>query len=608
MGIEGKVLDEEVPGRKARNIDFFTHFKKDHPDQMVMLHYNGRSHDPNSDTQSFFAGHWAYHNGAIILTDLPAQAGEMDIRVNDASLFRVNIGRYQNTNEDIGLCELDPQGKPNWMNSEQVQLISINIPEKTIRVRRGAYGTAPRAFKVNNGYAAAHVSEGPWGKKSNLLWSYNFASSCPRDGKGHNCSDVLVAYLANLFASGGELENFDGLEFDVLMDTIGGNPLAKRSPDLNADGKPDAGIINGVNEYAIGVIEFCRNLTDQMSGKLVLADGWEQDNQRAFETLNGIESEGWPQLRDPQVNDWSGGLNRQLFWLANSRSPKLTYINHKFQTDDNDFNPSAPIPYSIHRLVFAGAVFTDSAICSSLLPPKEPGELTSIWDEWWQGTDKKTGWLGKPLAPVVHIAEKMKNIFEGQDLLMFFKGEGVNFENDGAAIKITAINNDSSDMQFRLSEIPTIASDLHFVFEAHAAPLPHYPAERARLIQLSIDKSQSYAWVNQNVFSYRFDYSPVSNETVDLNLTVEGNTPIWISRVAGFNSSDTCYREFENGLVLANPSLHSVNFNLKDLFPGVLWRHIKGSSLQDANTNNGEQVGDLLQLSGRDALFLLKIK
>ena len=38
MGIMGKCLDEEVPGRAARNIDFFTRFKKAHPDQAVLLH------------------------------------------------------------------------------------------------------------------------------------------------------------------------------------------------------------------------------------------------------------------------------------------------------------------------------------------------------------------------------------------------------------------------------------------------------------------------------------------------------------------------------------------------------------------------------------------
>src|SRR5690349_19702451 len=33
MGIEGKVLDEEIPGRSTRNLEFFTRFKRNHPQQ-----------------------------------------------------------------------------------------------------------------------------------------------------------------------------------------------------------------------------------------------------------------------------------------------------------------------------------------------------------------------------------------------------------------------------------------------------------------------------------------------------------------------------------------------------------------------------------------------
>ena len=40
MGIMGKSLDEEVPGR-SRNIEFFTRFKQMHPEQTVLLHFNG---------------------------------------------------------------------------------------------------------------------------------------------------------------------------------------------------------------------------------------------------------------------------------------------------------------------------------------------------------------------------------------------------------------------------------------------------------------------------------------------------------------------------------------------------------------------------------------
>jgi len=44
-GIMGKALDEEIPGR-SKNIDFFTRFKKDNPDQVVLLHLNGNARDP----------------------------------------------------------------------------------------------------------------------------------------------------------------------------------------------------------------------------------------------------------------------------------------------------------------------------------------------------------------------------------------------------------------------------------------------------------------------------------------------------------------------------------------------------------------------------------
>jgi len=69
MGIEGKVLDEEVLGRSIRNIDFFTRFKQRHPNQLVLLHFNGNARDPRYESGRFFAGHWIYFNGAKNLPD-----------------------------------------------------------------------------------------------------------------------------------------------------------------------------------------------------------------------------------------------------------------------------------------------------------------------------------------------------------------------------------------------------------------------------------------------------------------------------------------------------------------------------------------------------------
>lgn len=131
------------------------------------------------------------------------------------------MGLYKSSKDDIGLCPLDGQGKPNWHECEQVQLVSLDREKNVIRVQRGCYGTTPRAFPAGKSYAAAHCSEGPWGKKSNLLWFYNYSTRCPRDKQGRTCSDIHVEHLGELFSERGALAAFDGFEFDVLHNHCG---------------------------------------------------------------------------------------------------------------------------------------------------------------------------------------------------------------------------------------------------------------------------------------------------------------------------------------------------------------------------------------------------
>jgi hypothetical protein len=195
MGVMGKVLEEEVPGR-SRGLDYFARFKREHPAQAVLLHANGNARDPRYEGARFFAGHWLYYNGATVLDPVPAASGEATLRVSDATLFEVGGGRYKNANDDVGLCVLGADGRPDWSQAEQVQLLAVDRRAKTIRVRRGCFGTPPRAFAAGRTYAAAHCSEGPWGKDSHLLWLYNYATTCPRDARGRTCSDVWVAHLA----------------------------------------------------------------------------------------------------------------------------------------------------------------------------------------------------------------------------------------------------------------------------------------------------------------------------------------------------------------------------------------------------------------------------
>ncbi len=622
MGIEGKVLDEEVPGRSNRNIDFFTRFKKRHPDQLVLLHFNGNARDPRYESDRFFSGHWIYYNGAKILSDVPAEEGQTDIRVENPNLFKVNMGRYRTSNEDIGLCRLDADGKPNWHRSEQVQLIFVDSRNKTIRVRRGCYGTKPRAFPAAGSYAAAHMTEGPWGRQSHLLWYHNYSTCCPRDKKGRVCSDVLVGHLAELFGPSGALAAFDGLEFDVLKFRCGG-PLKGRGADCDADGKIDGGFYGGINSYGAGVVEFCRQLRKRLGeDRIILADGASVNNQRAFGILNGIESEGWPHLSDHQIHDWSGGLNRHFFWDKNARPPVLNYINHKFNipTGKPGIRKQANVPFSTHRLVFAVAAFTNSAQCYSFPPKNDPDGLFGVWDEFRMGTQNKLGWLGKPLGPAVRKATRQPDLLKGkgypvdQNLGKLFHGDGIQFQRVKSGLLVTA-ETKVPEIRFRLTEIPTNGPDLFVRLTARAEPMQGYPPEVARLMYVGLSsqgrpasKNESFmTCVNFSDFDSGFYFSNIRTKKVELEFVVEGSEPVWISRIAAYAHPDAIYREFENGLVLANPAPHPYTFELDRLFPGQKFRHLQGSRTQDTVSNDGSVVSDRLTLEPKEGLFLTKI-
>jgi hypothetical protein len=624
MGIEGKVLDEEVAGRSARNIELFTRFKQGHPDQLVLLHFNGNARDPRWEAQRFFPGHWLYYNGAKILSNVPAEAGETEIKVTDARLFKVNIGRFRDRNEDIGLCELDARGRPDWSRSEQVALVSTNIRAGTIRVRRGCYGTKPRTFAAGIGYAATHVTEGPWGKNNHLLWFYNYSTACPRDNGGRTCSDVLAEHLVELFAPAGSLAAFDGLEFDVLHWRCGGGRRG-RGPDCDADGRSDGGILDGRNTYGIGVVEFCRQLRERLGDdRLILADGMGEQNQRAFGLLNGIESEGWPDLRDAALRDWSGGLNRHFFWQQNGRAPAFNYINHKYRVPGEKPGETLrpPVSASTDRLVFAVATFTDAAVCYSDAPASGPDGLLGIWDELCQGVEKRPGWLGRPLGAPVRLAAGGAELLKlgtpqiAAALMRQLAGTDVRFSCEQGVLKIEGTDPDGAELHFRLQDVPCRGPDLVVLVTARGTPMRGYPAEAARMMHAGAAPhgeqppadGRFMTWVNGNNFESSFYLTQLATERTDLEFTVEGPEPVWISRIAVYAGPDAVYREFERGLVLANPSDRPYTFDLAGLFPDQGFRRLRGSPGQDPQINDGSQVGRAVTIGPKDALFLVKMR
>lgn len=601
MGIMGKTLTEEVPFASPLNREYFTRFKMEHPRQLVMLHYNGNARDPRYERENFFDGHWLYRNGAEILSDVPAEEGETVITVS-TMVFRLTGGRHKRSPDDIALCETDENGRPDWTRCEQVRLVAMDPKAKTITVRRACFGTKPREFKAKKSFASPHMMEGPWGPahsdRHEMLWFYNLSLDCPKDAEGKNCADILSDELAAKFKPGGELAAFDGLEFDVLFHQRGLPDSKQRIQiDADADGIGDGGFSKGVNRYGLGVLEFARKLREKIGDeKLILADGHLETHQRCLEYFNGIESEGWPHLTDIHVNDWSGGLNRHFYWQKFARKPAFNYVNHKFldPADRGELSGLAAVPFNIHRLVFAGAVFTDSAICFSLLPPYPPkapiSERLPVWDELRKGSENEIGWLGKPVGPAVRVALESPNLLTNPD------------------IRITV--DEVENMVMAVENVPLDGKNLFVTVTARCDPLPEpYPKTMPRLLHAKFGEQKFMSWIGAESFTSYFSFSndKPKTENAVLELTVEGTTPVTIDRITVRHAADVMYREFERGIVLANPGDESYTFDLEKRFPGKKYRRLQATPLQDTETNNGNAVGNTVTLPAKDALFLVRV-
>jgi hypothetical protein len=489
MGIMGKCLDEEVINRQQHNPDFFTRFKKDHPEQVVLLHFNGNSRDPRYRCEHYFPGHWIYRKAIAILSDVPAEDGQSTIKVANPAEFHVNTGRYHTSTDDVAMFGITADDKHDWNHCEQVQLVSADPKAGTICVKRGCYGTRPLAFRAGKARAAAHMTEGPWGKPCHLLWYYNYSTHCPRDPQGRSCVDCLVDDLGAWFGPGGQLAAFDGLEFDVLFHETHG--------DTDGDGEIDNGVIDGRNEYGIGVIEFLGQLRARLGdSRIIQADGalgpGGVRSQRGFGVINGIESEGWPNLNEWEMNDWSGGLNRHAFWQANAHAPAFNYINHKWVEPilgKPGEHKNAEVPFARHRMVFAAAQFTDAMVCCSLHPPRDASGLTGIWDEFCRGVDNQLGWLGRPEGEAVRLARTAPNLLAGVNLGQRICGNVTVQEKDGQWL-IAAKSPAASNLTFSIPDIPTQGGDLVVLLTMTAQPRLGYPRQMARLVQVEAGAGQ----------------------------------------------------------------------------------------------------------------------
>jgi len=610
-GVMGKMLDEEVLGRSAAQ-PYYRRFKVEHPDQAVLLHANGDFRNPLADNRAYHAGHWLYYNGARVLDAVAGSGDEITVRVSDVTPFNLTPYRVNpKLPDDVGLCGLTVDGKPDWNRAEQTRLIAIDAKQGTITLKRGLYGSARQTFAAGQAYVAAHVAQ-TWGT-TNKLWQFNLSTTCPRDAEGRGAADIWSSELITSMKPGGALDYLDGLEFDVPFIrpvTLGRN----RQADCDADGRADDGVVAGKPVYALGVDQFYRTLRAALPDRLIMADVGERA-QRSTATLNGVETEGWPHLRDTNFEFWSAGLNEQAFWHARARAPIFTYGLLKFR-DGGSAQTESEVPLSSVRLALAGPVLVGSAVPIGYATP---AGANGVWDELVGGTLGKAGWLGRAVAPVRHLALESPDLLRAENLVKRLSSNDAVIR-AGANGGITARARDAKAAQFtvRLAGLShQAAGDLVVSLTATAEHMPDYGSDFYRLLAVDIVPTGG---TSRRGRSDPAPTSPVAGEAfqsffyqrnvpagdVDVVIVAEGAQAIGIEAMAIHAASDCMVREFEHGVILANPSFAPRAFVLATLFPGKSFHRLTATAAQDAKTNDGSRVAGVVTLPPKDALFLIK--
>lgn len=620
-GIIMKGQREEVLDLAPNILPYMQQLAQEEPDQIVVLHFNGYAGDPSYFGNAISSGHWLYYTGTLNTSAIDTE--DTEIFVEDSSMFRMIVGNSSDKSDEMAIVRLDASGNKIWSETEHVRLLSID--GNRISIERNLYGLAPhnRSFAAGRAYIAPHAWHGPFGNDSNLLWIFNFRKDSPVDVSGRNASEALADFIQSLFVEGGELQDFDGIQFDVARKTL--FTPDSRVIDSNFDRTGDRGFSNGQNVYGKGLYQFYELLRERLGpSKLILADGGLSHAQREVSLLNGMEAEGFSTPNnDPYLKDWSSNINRFLYWKqAREQLFEFNYVVHK------DTSLPEPYPMNLTRLVLSATQALGLGVTSTLRPVSEPGERDGVWDELKRGTDNVNYWLGRPRGAMQRLAFESPDLLNGKGLEMtadflnaWISENGVvNYDNGN--MRIDSSSSEESSIQIRLpldALNPSLVvpdGDLFVKFKTRAEPLEGWPVHMPRAIEVRVrgrqindetaDRLYGYTGVASDVESAFYYRNAGSSAEIEIDLTFEGTGSVWISDFSLHSYPDVLVREFENGIVLANPSLTDYTFDLASLFPERSFRRLTGSVRQDPITNSGLPVGATVTVGPRDGLFLIK--
>ncbi|MGH4020052.1 MAG: hypothetical protein ACRDT0_12620 [Pseudonocardiaceae bacterium] len=168
-GIEGKTLAEEIPIDEAKIQDYFRRFKEQHPNKLVLLHFNGKARHHSFHIDRYFPGHWLYYAGTTTTARLPESPNETTVKVANSGVFKPNRLHLddnappEDKPDDIVIAPPGPDGQPNFRRAEYLKLVRIPDPH-TIVVRRGELIDVDNNRKPDRGFLGPGKDDNVYGK------------------------------------------------------------------------------------------------------------------------------------------------------------------------------------------------------------------------------------------------------------------------------------------------------------------------------------------------------------------------------------------------------------------------------------------------------------
>ena len=358
------------------------------PDLVYLRPFNPSSFQPSVDAMPFgsagpategnkvFAGHWVYKPGTKLSKSI--SAGATTIQVADAN--KIEAGSY------VVIYDA-PAGS--FKNAEHLYVKSVNKSTNTLTVSKRGYKSIAISHPASSVIAQHALSVGLMANGDN--WVYNLSMACPLDAKGNTLSEVMVDWLSNNYdrlSDGRQVSvRVDGLHFDTDRYFM----VLDKEADVDNDLAMDNGVDSaGYNMWGEGVENFYADLRAALPDLIMVGGG---KASRGWETLNGIQSEGFPLKGDAfAVNPNYGEIDAQLanyglhvrrhdiapsLTMALSKAPTKLYPNLEpsHRTDGSEGSPKSNAPF---RLSF-GLALMDNGFYGQ---PSSGDHKDVWWDEY----------------------------------------------------------------------------------------------------------------------------------------------------------------------------------------------------------------------------------